>query len=352
LKKYPVSKALPAVKFSIVVPARNEQENIVNTIQDLVGQDYQVDLFEVLIINDDSTDNTYQIGFDLIEQIKSSHPDIRIFNYCGENSSSGHKKRAIEYGISISKNEWIITTDADCRRGKHWLKSIAACITENSVLISAPVVFHHESTFFEKIQSLEFLSLVGIGAASIGNNSPNLCNGANLAYKKTVFFEVNGFSGNMDISSGDDEFLLHKIAEKYPGQIVFQNNKDAIVYTNALKTIPDFIRQRKRWVSKSTKYKKREVFLILLFVYAFHLLIFVSGLISCFSAVFLMPFILLFGSKMIAESLLVIPLTRYFGKTKYLPLYPFAAIFYIFYVIAIGLIGNSGSYEWKGRKVS
>jgi cellulose synthase/poly-beta-1,6-N-acetylglucosamine synthase-like glycosyltransferase len=352
LKQVPPFNQTPQIKFSIIIPARNEENNMINTIDDLIQQNYPPDLFEIIIINDDSTDQTYKIAFDYLDHIQNKTLDIKLINLSKVTYSSGHKKHAIEYGINHSKFDWIITTDADCRRGKNWLRSIAGYILQHDpVLVSAPVLFHNENTFFEKIQSIEFLSLIGIGAASIGNSSPNLCNGANLAYKKSAFIEVDGFNDNLNLSSGDDEFLLHKIAAKYPGKIGFQKDKDAIVYTNAIISLTDFIRQRKRWVSKSTKYRKKEVFLILLFVYLFHLMILATALLSIFYGSYFLIFVFLFLSKLIAESILVIPLSRYFGKLRFMLWYPFAALFYVVYVICIGIVGNSGSYTWKGRQV-
>ena len=344
----------PKTGFSIIVPARNEQYNILNTINDLVSQVYPGELFEVIIVDDDSTDQTYQLANERFEDLKLLYPNFSLFRVPSEQIySSGHKKRAIEYGISLAKFEWIVTSDADCRRSKYWLQSLAGYIEhEKPVLVSAPVLFHQEKSFFDKIQSLEFMSLVGMGAAAIGNNSPNLCNGANLTYKKSAFLEVGGFSDNIDLSSGDDEFLMHKIAAYYPGNIGFLKNKEAFVFTKAPKTLHEFIQQRKRWVSKSTKYRKKEVFALLLFVYVFHFLVLTTGLLSIFSLYFLFPFLILLGMKICAECILVIPLARYFAKLHLMPFYPIAAVLYVIYVVSIGIIGNSGKYTWKGRQVT
>jgi len=342
------------IGFSILVPARNEENNIITTIDDLASQNYPPELYEVIILDDDSDDLTFSLARAKIDELNKIFPNFKLIRIPNdENITSGHKKRALEYGINQAKNNWIVTTDADCKRGSNWLQSLAGIISDQEpVLVSAPVLFYDENTIFQKILSLEFLSLVGMGAASIGNGSPNLCNGANLAFKKSVFHEVGGFTDNLGLSSGDDEFLMHKMAQKYPGRISFLKDKNAFVRTRPPLTLTDFIRQRKRWVSKSTKYKKKDVFAILLFVYVFHLLILVTGIASIISIFFLKPFIILLGTKIIAELLLVLPLSVYFGKLRYMPLYPVAAIFYVLYVVGIGIIGNSGKYVWKGRKVS
>jgi cellulose synthase/poly-beta-1,6-N-acetylglucosamine synthase-like glycosyltransferase len=353
--KVPLKISLfPETGFSVIIPARNEANNIIQTIKDLASQNYPAALFEVIILDDDSDDQTFTLAQELIIGLQNKSLNFKLIKLnIDKNLTAGHKKRAIESGISQSKYDWIVSTDADCTRGSNWLQSIAAIISQQDpVLVSAPVLFYKESCFFHKIQSLEFLSLVGMGAAAIGNGSPNLCNGANLAYKKSAFYEVGGFDDNSGLSSGDDEFLMHKIARMYPHKIVFLKDKDAFVFTKPQSTFRDFIQQRKRWVSKSTRYKKKDVFAILLFVYVFHLLILVTGITSLISIFFLIPFIILIGTKIIAELLLVLPLAVYFRKLRYMYLYPIAAILYVVYVVCIGIIGNSGKYLWKGRKVS
>src|SRR6202012_3482401 len=99
----------------------------------------------------------------------------------------------------------------------------------------------------------------GSGAALIGNGQASTCNGANLAYRKDVFYAVGGFKGIDDLASGDDELLLQKVAEKYPGKIGFLKSYDAIVYTHAKHTLKEFLQQRRRWASKSVKYKDKKV---------------------------------------------------------------------------------------------
>ena len=108
------------------------------------------------------------------------------------------------------------------------------------------------------MQTLEFSYLIGIGAAFIGNGRASTCNGANLAYRKDVFYQVGGFTGIDDLASGDDELLLQKVAERFAGRIGFLKHFDAVVYTHAKPTLADFLQQRRRWASKSVKYKDKK----------------------------------------------------------------------------------------------
>src|SRR5581483_2996565 len=126
--------------------------------------------------------------------------------------------------------------------------------TRDYFMISSPVAYFEERSLFELMQTLEFYYLIGIGAAFIGNKKASTCNGANLAYKKETFYTVGGFKGIDDLASGDDELLLQKVARQYKGRIGFLKQREAIVYTHAKHTLGSFLKQRRRWASKSTHY--------------------------------------------------------------------------------------------------
>ena len=122
------------------------------------------------------------------------------------------------------------------------------------------------------MQAVEFAGLIAIGAASIAKRSPNMCNGANIAYPKKIFYQVNGFEGYSNIASGDDEFLMHKIfaLSTEPRQLTGQNvyflkNKEATVFTRPAKKLSQFIAQRKRWASKWGKYTDIKIKLLAIF---------------------------------------------------------------------------------------
>lgn len=348
IKKQNVMSAVPATKISIIVPARNEEKNMVFTLIELANQNYPKELFEIIVVDDNSEDSTLQRALNFRDHYPGKDTNLKIL----QAGTAGGKKQAISRGIEEAWGDWIVLTDADCRRGKNWLKALAAEMEKReNVFISAPVCFTNEKTNFQKMQSLEFLSLIGIGAASIANQNPNMCNGANLAFRKDIFSEVGGYSGNMELASGDDEFLLHKIFKVHPSGVKFLKSREAVVYTVPFRQLGDFMRQRRRWVSKSRKYQRRQVTITLYFVYLFHLFILLSGILSLFSVQFLPAFILLLFTKLFAEFIFIIPVSRFFQRQKLLPWYFPAALAYIIYVVMIGIIGNSGSYEWKGRKV-
>jgi len=334
-------------EMTIIIPVRNEAASIENTIRDLASQDYCPEKFEILIVNDQSDDRTAEIAAALMQQMNM--PNCRLL--CMPKEAGQGKKAAISYGVENASYEWIITTDADCRRGKKWLSSIADFLQCNDgVMISCPVLFENEKTAFAKMQSLEFLSLIGIGAASIANRRPTMCNGANLVFSKAAFYKVGGYEGSAHIASGDDEFLMHKMAKQFPGKILFLKNTDATVYSEAMPDVKSFLNQRKRWVSKSTKYKNPIESLMALLVWLMHLFLMINLLIAPFRIDHLYLFLASFLLKLFIELGFIIPLSRFFRKSSFLLYYPLAAFLYIFYVSIIPVLAQLSSYEWKGRK--
>lgn len=348
LTSYPRIKSKATTRVSILIAARNEAYHIGITLQDLLAQDYPSSLVEITVVNDHSTDETAEI-------VTSFAKDgIKLINLNEDRVLNSYKKKAIQTGISQTNGELIITTDADCRMGPNWLKTIVGYYEENDYkMISSPVAYFDEKNLFEKCQALEFSYLIGLGASTIGNKNPSTCNGANLAYQRDAFNAINGFKGIDEIASGDDELLLQKIAAKYNGKIGFLKNSDAIVYTRAKSTLKEFIQQRKRWASKSTRYKNKAIVLLGLAVWLFNLNIIVNAVLalsfknSAFLEVFTIQLLLKIGIELIFLN----EVTSFFKRKQLLVLQPLTSILHILYIVYIGIAGNSGRYIWKGRKV-
>jgi cellulose synthase/poly-beta-1,6-N-acetylglucosamine synthase-like glycosyltransferase len=328
--------------YSIVIAARNEENTIKSCLLSIVHQQFSKSKFEVIVIDDHSSDNTAKQVLDFI----AHHPEdsITLIRLQDLDEPIQNKKQAITYAISQCKGTHIVLTDADCTRGIKWLKSINQFVSiRKPVFIYGPVEFTATSVF-EKIQAMEFAGLVGIGASAIQLGYPNMCSASNLIFSKEVFEEVGGYKGNDHIASGDDEFLLHRIYKRYPNQVCFLKNRDAVVYTSANTSIMQLAEQRRRWVSKSTKYENRYITAILVAAYLFNLLIFINAIIHPQLALAML------GVKMLTEGLFLYAVLSYFSLANYLWFLPIAECFHIFYVIVIGVWGNFSSYTWKGRK--
>jgi len=331
---------------SILIAARNEEDKIYDTISDILAQDYPSHLMELIVVDDHSTDRTSEIVLSFAER------GVKLLVLNESEPLNSYKKKAISEAIKLSESELIITTDADCRMSPDWLKTVIGFYEAgNYKMISSPVLYFEEKSTFEEMQSLEFLFLIGLGAAGVGNKMPSTCNGANLAYRREVFHELKGFQGIDQLASGDDELFLHKVASVYPDGIGFCKARGATVYTHAKSTLGEFIQQRKRWASKSTKYKNKAVVFIGVLVWLFNLLIVLISILGFFNPFYWYLCLAIISVKIVAELSFQITLCRFANRSKLLWLLPLLTITHIFYMLYIGVAGNSGKYIWKGRMV-
>jgi len=335
---------------SIIIPARNEEAAIGNCLKDLFNQNYPKDLFEIILADDDSKDNTVAVA----ESERKKFPDhqFKITRMHEDDAHSLFKKKAITSAIEIAKRELIITTDADCRMGNKWLSTVVSYFEKYSPqMISAPVCFRNGGSLFEKIQSLELMGLIGIGAAGISNGNPVMCNGANLAYTKNIFKEVNGFADEINSASGDDTQLMLKIAKRDKRSIHFLKSPEAIVYSSPKDSLGELYHQRKRWASKIPAKMSAFTVLIALVAYLLHLGLGATFVASFFSPSFFLVFLSVFLFKCLTEFLFLYSLASFFQREKLLWLFLPAQFFYMFYIVIIGAVAPFGSYRWKGRKV-
>ncbi|OAQ38992.1 glycosyl transferase [Pedobacter psychrophilus] len=338
---------VPHTKISVLIAARNEEEKIHLTIEDILAQNYPKELMEIIIVDDHSTDRTSEI----IGSYESQ--GVKLIKLNEKEPLNSYKKKAIAEAIKLSEGELIIATDADCRMKPDWLVTIVNMFeTGNYNLISSPVVYFEEKSLFERLQTLEFLCLIGLGAAGIGNKMPSTCNGANLAYKKSVFVELGGFKGIDELASGDDELFLHKVAFAHPGTIGFCKSADAIVFTHGKPNLKEFIQQRKRWASKSVKYKDKKLIFVAVAVWLFNISLLTNLIMAFFYPDFLKLVAVQFTIKFISE-LFFLDLLTNFVKRKHLVFHLFLLTFlHPLYLIYIGFAGNSGKYNWKDRMVN
>jgi cellulose synthase/poly-beta-1,6-N-acetylglucosamine synthase-like glycosyltransferase len=333
-------------KVTVLIAARNEEEKIALTINDILAQDFPKHLMEVIIVDDHSTDRTADI-------IRNYAPQgIKLLQLNEDKPLNSYKKKAIAEAINLSTGELMVATDADCRMGPQWLSSIVNYYeTRNPVMISSPVTYFEEKSLFENLQTLEFGYLVAMGASFIGNNKASTCNGANFAYRKDVFYEVGGFKGIDELASGDDELLLQKVAEKYADKIAFLKLSEAIVYTHAKPNLKEFLNQRRRWASKSTKYKDKKIVALAVGIWLFNVLILVNAILSFFDVRFFYLFLAQYGLKFIFEAIFLLPVTAFFKRKGLIWLLFLLSPIHIVYFVYVGLIGNTKKYVWKGRTV-
>lgn len=337
-----------STRVTILVPVRNEEATIEATLQDILNQDYQQERMEIIVVDDFSEDNTR-------ERLKTIEDErltvLAMGDYYEESQLQSPKKEALALAIARAKGSLIVTTDGDCRMGAQWLSTIVHFYEQyQPKLIAGPVVYQGSNSFLNAFQSLDLLSMMGITCASIKNGLPIMCNGANLAFEKTAFDDVGGYSGNTSTATGDDVFLMVKMHRRYPAAVKFLKAREAVVSSEPQPTLRDFFHQRKRWGSKSTKLGNWRVTIALGLLYLFHFII----LVAIGAGVFGNPFLLFLGIgslfvKGIVDLIFLYPICAYFNQKSLLWRLISIEIAHVAYVVIMGIAANVGGFQWKGR---
>lgn len=340
----------PSTHVSILIPARNEAPNIRACIDSILQQAYPSQLLEIIVIDDHSEDETAQ----LVQAYQN--PRVRLLKLVDhlDYETSAYKKAAIALGASVATGELLITTDADCIAPTRWMLHLSSLYEQKQPkCIAGPVAFYQEKNGLERFQSLDFLGMMLITGAGIRSTRMYMGNGAHLAYPRAVFEAVQGFEGVQNWASGDDLFLIHKIAARYPDGIRFLKQAEATILTRAKPDLPSFIQQRIRWGTKNRSYTGWAVTLIAGIVF-----------LACWSILamaFVIPwggwssfwfFLFLLGLKTWVDYQVLAEATAFFRRKDLRPYFGQAQIGHILYIALIGLASLVVKrYEWKGRKV-
>ena len=351
MKTFSGVEKTPQTKFSIVIPARNEEANIAPCLLSILDNNYPKNLFEIMVVDDESKDRTAAI----VRQLSEKYPLLKLLNindWTGGQPFNSHKKKAIEFAVSRAANDWMITTDADCIVPKNWLASFDKYIRQTQKrFIAAPVAFTDNHSFLGRFQCLDFLSLQGITIASVSAGMHNMCNGANLCYEKQLFLDVRGFAGIDQWASGDDMLLMDKVQRQFPDAVGYLYSQSAIVFTAPMPTWKAFIHQRIRWASKNAHYRDVRITAVLCGVYLTNLFLLISLVYALFQPFYLLYWFGLVIVKTLAELLLMQPTAAFFKQKKLLKWFPLMQPLHIFYIVAAGFLGMFGKYQWKERMV-
>ncbi|MBO2008165.1 glycosyltransferase [Hymenobacter negativus] len=335
------------LKFSVLIAARNEAEALPQLIRDLVAQTLPAAQFEVLIADDHSTDATAAL---VAAAARETGFTLRLISLPAAQTG---KKAALQAALQAARAPWLVCTDADCRLGPGWLAAYAGLMMQkpSANFISGPVLLTGPDTFFAALMGLEFAGLVGVGGACLARQYPTMCNGANLAYRRTAFDAVGGYLDNNHLASGDDEFLLHKMHAAFPGTAHFLTDAGAIARTAAPPTLQALLRQRVRWASKWRHYQSGASRYLALLVLGANVALAV-GAVAGLCRPALWPWVLAgWALKLGADAWLLGPVLGFLGRREWLwGLMPLQVL-YAPYALAVGLAGLHGGYEWKGRAV-
>ena len=329
-------------QFSVIIPFRNEAKNLPSLLNSIAAIEYDQSLYEIILVDDESTDNYLEI----INQFCVNNPTIDIKTIKNSRHSNSPKKDAISTAISITKYNWIVATDADCLLPKTWLSSFNSNVYENNPnMIVAPVSFRSNRSFLHQFQLIDFLSMQGATIGGFGIQQPFMANGANLAYKKDVFSELNGFKDNDFIASGDDVFLLENFVAHDKSKVLFLKDSKALVTTYPCNNWHELIQQRKRWAAKATHFKSN-------FAKGIGVIVFFTNLgigLSLIASVYNPLFLILLLPKFVIDSLLIFKTAHLYQNKINLLSYLKTLLFYPFFTVYIAITSLLSPFVWKDR---
>ena len=354
LKFEPGRNNLENIPFiSVVVAARDEEKNLSHCIQSLLNQDYPVDKYEIILVDDFSMDKTAE----LIKKFETSVTNLKYLSSSANEQGQiiSYKREAIQTGINVSKGKYILLTDADCTVPPSWITTFSKqFIKEDCVFIGGPVVISDENqNLLTSFQGLDMIGMMVITGAGFQSGNQLLANGANMGFSKQVFNDLGGYDQFPKKASGDDMFLLHHFHQHYPKSIRFLKTLSAVVVTQPEHSIKSLLRQRIRWASKNNAYKEMNINFSLSVLFIVSLTIVILGVLSIIQASIFFPmFCVLYIFKIFSDYLLQREAIRFFNKRKLRKYFFLSQNTHSLYIAWVGIMASLFPvYQWKGRKV-
>lgn len=325
--------------ITVVVAVRNEEENILNLLGDLRLQTYPY--LEIIVVDDESTDGTRE----MVSRYCTTSPNTKLLL-----SQGSGKKQALTTGIQASQGSIVVTTDADCRVSATWIESIGSTFADTKTQLAFGLVRMQDENWFENIQAVEFASVIGTGVGAFGIGQPVFCNGANLSFRKSAFIAVDGYRGNFEVPSGDDEFLLRKILASFPDGVTLLDPSSTTVTTRPNSTLKSLFNQRIRWAGK-WKYASGTSRFFAVVVMMIHVCL-LGAIVAMLSGIDLVFLPVLWAAKMMAEYYLISRVCRVLKVKLRAISFVTLQLTYSLYVVSIGILSNFTPYRWKKRTVT
>ncbi len=331
---------------SVVVAARNEEEHIARCVDAILANDFPADRLQLVVVDDGSTDGTGRLLADLRQRHLQSERFAEMKVVTRERKArvrAGTKWDAVQAGLACATGDIVMLTDADCVAPPTWVRTMAGMFQNEAEFVSGPVLFSPTETAWHRMQALEFLGLVAVGAGAIGAGRPLICNGANIAFRRSV---LNRFSHDLQ-RVGSEELLMQAIAESGRERVRFCAAPEAVVTTEPQKTVRSFFIQRRRWAALAPRLPGAGTLLSLLAIYLFYV-----GLLLVTAASFFMPAareaaVIAWLIKMLAEWLVLSAAAGRFGRARWLRLFLPAQPFQVPYIVYAATAGALGLWKWK-----
>ncbi|MCP4724557.1 MAG: glycosyltransferase [bacterium] len=327
---------------TILIPARNEEKNIGSCLDSIKSLDYPEDRFEVIVIDDHSDDSTAEIASEKIRDL-DNYRLIKLSEL--ENAGTGKIGGLIE-GYKSAAGEIVFQTDADCRVPSTWIKTVLRKFSENTGVVGGLIYLRSkENTLFSRIQSLDWLYLVGIGAGANRVGFPLSCIGNNIAVRKKAYEDTGGYT-KIPFSITED-FALFKAIVRSGWKAGFSVSKDSLVESSPPETIKDLIRQRIRWSSGGIQQAGYGI-VLLATAFVFHFSV-IAGIIARIDPVYWLTAVLV---SFLVDSIFLFAVTKKIAKLNTLRYLFLFEIYYYFYTTALGVLSPfMRSVTWKGRKI-
>ena len=327
---------------SVLIAARNEGTNIEKLLQSLYNQSFSKEKFEVIIVDDHSTDKTSEVS----ENFRVLHPELNLKVL---KATATGKKQAISQALHAAENELVMVTDADCELPEHWIEVMVDYFVNHDLkMLLGPVLLSPANTLFEKLQVLEHLSLIASTAGSAAIGMPVMCNGANMMYDRQAALDVEKYRTDMKIASGDDMFLMEQFIKHYGSKSAgFILDNQAIVKTTTMPDLKSFFRQRTRWTSKTKAYTNWKIIATALIVLMFNLSIVFFFAAGFFIKVFWIFFILYVILKTLIDFPILRRITHFMKQQKLLFWMIPLEFIYPFYVVFTAFSGLVTNVKWK-----
>ncbi|MDP8220380.1 MAG: glycosyltransferase [Candidatus Stygibacter frigidus] len=328
-------------QISVIIAARNEEKHLPALLKAIAKQEYPTNSFQVIIVDDRSVDNTWQI---LSNEIKK-YDWLQIFRVTEENPELVGKKGALKLGITKAKYEILAFTDADCLPGRKWLKEINALMTAETDFLCGYSPLIGTGRFVGLLKNLERSSIFAVIAGSFGLGWDITSVARNQVYRKSNFMKINGFAGIGKQRSGDDDLLLQKMSPVIRKRnFIFEPLASVESFDK-----PNMQEQIHLETRRSSKWKlyPLPIQLLTLFVLVFYLIIACAFILTIFGNLSWLQFIFLNLPKILGEFILLDVFLTRTGQLKQLIVFPIAEILYIPYYVYFGLRGTFGTYKWK-----
>jgi len=352
--------------ISVIIPARDEAENIEACLTSLLNQDYPRQRCEIIVVDDESRDQTYEIAKSALEKregcnyklirLSSGNPEATVETRGStgieiesvEVELSG-KKRALTYGIEASKGEILLFTDADCNVPSGWISAVVSHFEPEVELVAGFTFREHRDSLWEKLYSLESLATATISAGSIGWGYPVTGSASNLAYRRSLFEQLGGFKDMSSKASGDDTLFLQKANRVGRAKAKYMTSLGSFVTTDMPKSPAEVLTQRLRRFTTTLDFSPALLLLSAL-VFLFYLLLILSPIGLLYAPGFFQIALLCLGAKFIVDLLVLYKSTGIFRKRYLLKYLPILELVYPPFFVYCSIASLLSPSEWKGRK--